>query len=140
MVFRKRGLGDLGSGLSLSSLPVQVEEKGVIAVSSKNQTVLFQDENGSLFGFGHGDYGKLGHNSKKNHHTPTMLFGHKVLSFASGGQHGAKVIEDGSLWTFGKNNFGSWVTELIPNDCLQLKLWIKMSAKSQPAGIIPFFL
>ena len=70
--FEKGDWGDLGSGLSLSSLPVQVEEKGVIAVSSKNQTVLFQDENGSLFGFGHGDYGKLGHNSK-NHHTPTML-------------------------------------------------------------------
>ena len=98
--------GDLGNGLKRSSLPQRVVEKRVISVSSIHKTVLFQEENGSLLGFGHGNYGKLGNNSTTSQNSPSLVGNNQVISYAAGGDHGAMVLEDGSLWTFGRNNYG----------------------------------
>eukprot|EP00667_Euglena_gracilis_P000049 EG_transcript_49 len=62
-----------------------------------------------LFTWGRNDYGQLGLGDKSRRTTPKMVVtphGHEVRYVTAGGFHTAVILGDGTLWTFGRNDFG----------------------------------
>ena len=56
-------------------------------------------------GFGGTHYGKL-NSSIPGSTSPKLIKDGNVISFSAGGSHSAYVLNDGSLWTFGRNLSG----------------------------------
>eukprot|EP00667_Euglena_gracilis_P000079 EG_transcript_79 len=63
---------------------------------------------GLLFTWGRNDYGQLGVGDKVPRASPQLvpLTSRKAQSVALGGFHSAVLLDDGTLWTFGRNDFG----------------------------------
>jgi len=62
---------------------------------------------GTLWAWGRGEYGELGHNHDNNRRVPTQVeaqhFGHaKIVSATAGNAHSAAVTEHGCLYTWGQ--------------------------------------
>ena len=75
-------------------------------------------EAGTLWAWGRGEFGELGHNNDKDRLVPTQVeaqhFGHaKIVSAAAGVTHSAAVTEHGGLYTWGQ---GSCVDEVDEED------------------------
>jgi len=96
--------------------------KKVIGVSAGGLHTAAWTEEGELFTFGHGDYGKLGHGGHQNELVPRLvgaLTGKKVVGAAAGDSHAAVWTEEGELFTFGwglngRLGHGGTQTEFVP--------------------------
>ena len=105
--------GQLGLGDATNRLvPVRVgadEAFGaspVLMATCGNLHTLAVTQAGTLWAWGQGLAGKLGHNDENNRLMPTQVeaqhFGHaKIVSTAAGYDHSAAVTEHGSLYTWG---------------------------------------
>jgi len=76
------------------------------AACGEKHTLIVTKE-GSLWSFGEGGYGALGHNNITDQRVPARLeaqhFGDvKIVSVAGGAYHSAAVTENGGLYTWGK--------------------------------------
>lgn len=66
-------------------------------------------ETQELYTWGEGKFGRLGHNSERNAHTPQLvehMAGKRPKQVSCGGFHTAVVTEDGKLYTFGGGEHG----------------------------------
>lgn len=66
-------------------------------------------ETGELFTWGEGKFGRLGHGTERNCHSPRLveaLLGKRPRQLSCGGFHTAVVTEDGKLYTFGGGEHG----------------------------------
>lgn len=66
-------------------------------------------DNGELYTWGEGKFGRLGHSSESNSHVPRLvesLLGKHPCQVSCGGFHTAVVTEDGRLYTFGGGEHG----------------------------------
>ena len=67
-------------------------------------------EDGSVYSWGDGDYGKLGHGNtftyKKPQRIKGELEGKNVVIISAGYRHSGAVTEDGVLYTWGEGDFG----------------------------------
>ena len=66
-------------------------------------------EDRQLYSFGEGKFGRLGHSSERNCHTPQLvesMVGKRPCQVSCGGFHSAVVTEDGHLYTFGGGEHG----------------------------------
>mmetsp|Transcript_15910 Transcript_15910/g.19420 ORF Transcript_15910/g.19420 Transcript_15910/m.19420 type:complete len:606 (+) Transcript_15910:599-2416(+) len=66
-------------------------------------------EHGEVFTWGEGKFGRLGHGTERNCHTPKSvegLIGKRPKQIACGGFHSAVVGEDGKMYTFGGGEHG----------------------------------
>jgi RCC1 and BTB domain-containing protein len=66
-------------------------------------------DSGELYTWGEGKFGRLGHASERNCHTPQLvesMHGKKPRQVSCGGFHTAVVTEDGRLYTFGGGEHG----------------------------------
>ena len=63
---------------------------------------------GTLWSWGYNAYGQLGVNNTANRFTPvtTLLGGNNWKSISCGFYHTTALKTDGTLWTWGRNNFG----------------------------------
>jgi alpha-tubulin suppressor-like RCC1 family protein len=64
---------------------------------------------GTLWSWGANNFGQLGVNDTTNRSTPvtTLLGGTNWKSIASGGRYTVALKTDGTLWTWGRNDFGA---------------------------------
>jgi alpha-tubulin suppressor-like RCC1 family protein len=84
--------------------------------NADNTTVDFEDyyvradyfRSGNLWGWGINDVGQLGDNTiiYKSSPVQTVAFGTNWKQVSVGSSHTAAIKTDGSLWCFGRNNFG----------------------------------
>lgn len=113
--------GQLGNNsYTNSSVPVAVTTTGtplagksVVAISSGTYHSLALCSDGTLAAWGYNLYGQLGNNDSSDRSLPvavttagTPLAGKTVVSVSAGGYHNMALCSDGTLVTWGENNYG----------------------------------
>jgi hypothetical protein len=62
---------------------------------------------GTIWTFGYGESGLLGHGGQENQERPKKIVGFSnVRSVSCGGEHTAMILADGTIWTFGLGGVG----------------------------------
>jgi len=113
--------GQLGDGSNDNSdTPVQVLGPGgvgyldnIIAISAGGNHTLALKSDGSVWAFGMNSYGQLGDGTNDNSNTPVQVVGPDSIGYLTGavrldaGSFFSAVLKnDGSVWTFGDNEYG----------------------------------
>jgi alpha-tubulin suppressor-like RCC1 family protein len=112
--------GQLGNNTTtLSYLPVSVNTPGILAAKSiiaidagQNHNLILCSD-GALFAWGENNGGQLGNNSTTNSSVPVAVLqsgalnGKTVTSITSGLRHNLALCSDGTLVSWGINNFGT---------------------------------
>jgi alpha-tubulin suppressor-like RCC1 family protein len=110
--FGQNDFGQLGTGDTASRLtPVQVvtgfsSVRGKVAGGGYHTAVVMSD--GTVRTFGRNDFGQLGLGDTVTRLTPVQVFGisSSAVAIAGGARHTAVLLADGTVRTFGFNNFG----------------------------------
>jgi len=108
-------LGNGGTRNEPRPLAVTALPPDVCIVSCGDSWSAACTESGTLYTWGKGQYGRLGHGDVSDVTVPrrmTALDGRRVVSLATGGCHGAVVVEGGDVFAWGRN----WHGELGVSD------------------------
>jgi alpha-tubulin suppressor-like RCC1 family protein len=93
-----------------SSIPVDVKFLGatVAEVALGDRHSCARKEGGTLWCWGYNDYGQLGDGTTVHKSSPggVPALGTAVVEVALGGHQSCARKEDGSLWCWGRNDFG----------------------------------
>ncbi|GBN88809.1 RCC1 domain-containing protein 1 [Araneus ventricosus] len=85
-------------------VPVPIKE-----ITCGKEHVLLLSDFGTVFSYGSGSRGQLGHGSIENQETPVLieaLDGLKIQSISAGGWHSAAISDSGDLYMWGWNESG----------------------------------
>ncbi|KAK4883685.1 hypothetical protein RN001_007004 [Aquatica leii] len=111
----KGSYGRLGLGNSAhQAIPKQVLIDSVVKKLSSSKGsdghTLALTEDGMVYSWGDGDYGKLGHGSCSTHKEPKLIggpfLGKIIKCIHAGYRHSAAVTDDGELYTWGEGDHG----------------------------------
>lgn len=113
------GFGQLGNNSTFNSpIPVAVNQMGVllgktvVSVDAGMGHTIALCSDGTLAAWGWNDSGQLGDNSTVDRYQPVavnqtgVLLGKTVVSFSAGSAHTLALCSDGTLASWGYNNFG----------------------------------
>lgn len=103
------GHGETEGHQYLPRLLESMAAKRVAQISACGFHTAIVTDAGELFTWGEGKFGRLGHMSERNCHSPTIveyMVGKKPRQVSCGGFHTAVVSEDGRLYTFGGGEHG----------------------------------
>ena len=108
-VFGGTWLGRLGEYEKFDRYtPLQVIDSGVVSASAGKENTLFVKSDGSLWGMGNNNHGQLmidpALSNKKNR--PWKILDGGVKAVESGDKHTLLLMEDGSMLTFGRDDWG----------------------------------
>ena len=111
--------GQLGNGSTTSSnVPVAVTKTGallnktVVAIAAGYNHSLARCADGTVITWGNNAYGQLGNNNTTNSNVPVditasgELYGRTVIFLVGGSDHSIGLCSDGSLVSWGRNNYG----------------------------------
>jgi alpha-tubulin suppressor-like RCC1 family protein len=105
--------GELGYGNNTEDqfVPKKVESISLrvlqISCGASHTACILED--GTLWTFGNGQFGRLGHgNNTENQFVPKKVesISLRILQVSCGASHTACILEDGTLWTFGYGEYG----------------------------------
>ncbi|XP_060527187.1 probable E3 ubiquitin-protein ligase HERC1 [Cylas formicarius] len=111
----KGSYGRLGLGESSNQiLPKRILLDSVVEKLSSSKGsdghTLALTEDGHVYSWGDGDYGKLGHGNCATHKQPERIggpFANKVVKYINAGyRHSAAITDDGRLYTWGEGEHG----------------------------------
>jgi alpha-tubulin suppressor-like RCC1 family protein len=109
----KNTYGHLGDGTIIQrSAPVQLKISGVKALAAGDYHSLALKEDGTVWAWGKNDYGQLGDGTTTNRSAPVQVKGEGrpgfsgVKALASGADHSLALKSDGTVWAWGKNDYG----------------------------------
>jgi alpha-tubulin suppressor-like RCC1 family protein len=103
--------GQLGDGTTEDkSIPVQVKglnNVAAIAAGGYHYTIALKKD-GTVWTWGNNDYGQLGDGTTEDKSTPVQVKGlNDATAIAAGGyDHTIILKKDGTVWTWGRNNYG----------------------------------
>jgi len=101
-------LGD-GTGNDIRSTPVQVSNlTDVVAIAAGNYHSLALKSDGTVWAWGQNNYGQLGDGTMNNERrTPVQVSNlTDVVAIAAGDNHSLALKSDGTVWAWGRNDFG----------------------------------
>jgi len=105
--------GRLGHGDQQAQLlPKKAEALGghrVVAVSAGGSHSLALTADGAVWGWGFGDYGRLGHGDYQSQWQPKKieaLAGQRVVAVSAGFTHSLAITADGAVWSWGDGIYG----------------------------------
>ena len=113
--------GQLGNGTATNSnLPVEVKTEGtpmeckkIVQISAGGAHSMALDSEGNIYAWGWGGEGQLGNGENNNSNVPilvkkegTGLEGKTIKKVMAGGMFSMVLTSDGSLYSWGKNNYG----------------------------------
>ncbi|MCM8806244.1 MAG: FG-GAP-like repeat-containing protein [Candidatus Omnitrophica bacterium] len=146
--------GQLGDGTtSRRNIPVKVkssdgtgELKGITYISAGCTHTAAVKMDGSLWMWGNNNYGQLGNNSTTNSNLPVQVHGEmdrgfltKVKKVACGPEHTLALLEDGTVWAWGRNHYGqlgngTTQDSFVPVKVLNLTDIVDIDASDYAAG------
>jgi alpha-tubulin suppressor-like RCC1 family protein len=141
------GEGQLGHGDEQDQLApervVAEDWEGWLVMSiacGEDHTAVVLD-NGSLYTFGQGGFGQLGHGDEQDQLAPECVVaedweGRLVMSVACGQFHTAVVLDDGSLYTFGYGGDGLLGHGDTQNRCAPTRVALPCSVQSEPPAVV----
>ncbi|OKP92288.1 hypothetical protein A3842_02435 [Paenibacillus sp. P3E] len=102
--------GKLGAGLSVNQSKVPVEGIGtdfVMVRAGLTHTVMLKDD-GTIWSFGYSSHGELGTGNKIDTEREPYLntYIDNVKEIGAGGYFTLALKNDGTVWSYGENNFG----------------------------------
>lgn len=103
------GHGETDGHQYLPLLLHHLSGKRVVQISACGFHTAVVTDQQELYTWGEGKFGRLGHNSERNAHTPQLvesMKGKRPKQVACGGFHSAVITEDGHLYTFGGGEHG----------------------------------
>jgi hypothetical protein len=115
-LFGDNGYGQIGDGtVENRSSPVQVGTSEWCSVDTGIQHTAGIKKDGSLWLWGRNHMGQLGANSTNNKSLPVQEYNSSYdwVSVSAGNGFTLGIQEDGSLWTWGRNNFGQLANDSI---------------------------
>lgn len=86
-----------------------IADKQIVTASCGTTYTALISNNGELFTFGHGRFGKLGHGNSDDKFYPTLvsaLKAHRVIDVACGESHTLCATDQGKVFVFGDGDFG----------------------------------
>lgn len=110
--YGRLGLGDSSNQPVPKQLPINSDVKFRCVSSSKGSDghTLALTHDGTIFSWGDGDYGKLGHGGVATEKFPKQiqgaLTGKNVICISAGFRHSACVTDSGELYTWGEGESG----------------------------------
>lgn len=105
----KDEFGQLGTnigGNTLLEAQMLSGSQGTDKISVGGHHSLAIHTSGTLYAWGHNNFGQLGSGNTLDIHTPTQIGSSNWEMVAAGDQHSLGIQSDGSLWSWGNNNFG----------------------------------
>ncbi|CAI8007319.1 E3 ubiquitin-protein ligase HERC2 [Geodia barretti] len=130
--YGRLGIGGVDS-VSTPTLITSFATRGIVvskvACHSGGKHCLALTNNGEMYSWGEGDDGKLGHGGTANVDTPRFvdaMKGKRVVDAECGSSHSACILDDGSLYTWGKGRYGrlghnDYETQYKPKQVMALK-------------------
>jgi alpha-tubulin suppressor-like RCC1 family protein len=138
----ENGQAGAGSGISKSTVPVRIGQTNdwlFVAAGLSHNIVIKKD--GSLWTWGSNSAGQLGNGdaSMANQYAPVLIDSGKWVTAAAGcviadtKSHSMAVKSDGSLWTWGWNQYGqlgdqTYINKLVPVQVGNELNWMSVSA------------
>ncbi|MBI4704415.1 MAG: hypothetical protein HY744_25195 [Deltaproteobacteria bacterium] len=103
--------GQLGDGTTQDKpLPTQVKALGTsaVAVAAGWLHTCAVKADGTLWCWGHNEYGQLGDGTTQDKPLPTQVsaLGTSAIAVAAGRAHTCAIKKDGALWCWGRNDYG----------------------------------
>lgn len=103
------GHGDVEGHQYTPKLLERLAGKTIVQLSACGFHTGCLTDQGECFTWGEGKFGRLGHGTERNCHSPRLveaLLGKRPRQIACGGFHTAVVTEDGKMYTFGGGEHG----------------------------------
>ena len=108
--YGRLGLGDSTNQSIPRKLSISTPVRAVATSRGSDGHTLALTEDGRVFSWGDGDYGKLGHGNAATQKSPKQILGplsgKVVVQISAGYRHSAAVTTDGQLFTWGEGDFG----------------------------------
>lgn len=105
----RNAFGQVGNASTDNALtPQQVKLDGIKAVAPGGGHTLILREDGTLWGCGAGFFGMLGPDNMRVHPVPVPIkqAPEGIVQLVSGGSHALALLEDGTVWTWGRDDRG----------------------------------
>jgi len=103
------GHGDTEGHQYTPKLLERLAGKKVVQLSACGFHTGCLTDNGEIYTWGEGKFGRLGHGAERNCHSPRLVesfLGQRPRQIACGGFHSAVYTEDGKMFTFGGGEHG----------------------------------
>lgn len=107
--YGRLGLGDSDDQPTLKRVVFDSRIKRISSSKGSDGHSLALSEDGNVYSWGDGDYGKLGHGNPTTQRQPKMIGGRgwwNVINICAGFRHSAAVTTEGYLYTWGEGEFG----------------------------------
>ncbi|XP_044756783.1 probable E3 ubiquitin-protein ligase HERC1 [Coccinella septempunctata] len=108
--YGRLGLGESTNQSSPKRILLESNIKKLSSSRGSDGHTLALTENGEVYSWGDGDYGKLGHGNCITHKQPEKItgpfVGKKIKYVNAGYRHSAAITEDGKLYTWGEGDHG----------------------------------
>ncbi|XP_068081364.1 probable E3 ubiquitin-protein ligase HERC1 [Anabrus simplex] len=108
--YGRLGLGDSNNQLQPKRVAIDGTVRKVSSAKGSDGHSLALTDDGKIYSWGDGDYGKLGHGNCTTQKLPRLIGGAlsgKVVKFIHAGyRHSAAITEEGELYTWGEGDHG----------------------------------
>ncbi|KAL1139382.1 hypothetical protein AAG570_006366 [Ranatra chinensis] len=108
--YGRLGLGDSKNQSTPKKVMFDNKIKKLSSSKGSDGHSLALSEDGQVYSWGDGDYGKLGHGNSTTQRQPKLiagpLLGLKIVNISAGYRHSAAVTDDGQLYVWGEGDLG----------------------------------